>query len=185
MHLSGFPVCLSSVFTGESRAAQDEQTASRPLPSVLLKGPLKAFCDSVSLSVTLCPKRQGRREQELWGRGAGLGASLEAPGGRTFCIRAPESLSDPRRLPPGPSSSRESRELASEGHLRRASWSLVCSQRLEGGRPRVPRLFRQQVCPCPIMEPNVPLGGGGVYKHHWGSREGGVTEPAHSLQQKG
>lgn len=58
MHLSGFPVCLSSVFTGESRAAQDEQTASRPLASVLLKGPLKAFCDSVSLSVTL-PKEAG------------------------------------------------------------------------------------------------------------------------------
>lgn len=125
MHLSGFPVCLSSVFTGESRAAQDEQTASRPLPSVLLKGPLKAFCDSVSLSVTLCPKRQGCREQELWGRGAGLGASLEAPGGRAFCIQAPESLSDPRRLPPGPSSPQESRGLASEGHLRRASWSLA------------------------------------------------------------
>lgn len=124
MHLSGFPVCLSSVFTGESRAAQDEQTASRPLASVLLKGPLKAFCDSVSLSVTL-PKEAGPPGAGALGPRGGAGASLEAPGGRAFCIRAPESLSDPRRLPPGPSSPQESRGLASEGHLRRASWSLA------------------------------------------------------------
>lgn len=180
MHLSGFPVCLSSVFTGESRAAQDEQTASRPLASVLLKGPLKAFCDSVSLSVTLCPKRQGRREQELWGRGAGLGHRWRHQVAGPF-------VSEPRNPYQTPGGC-----LLVLPLLRKAGgWPLrdTCEGPagawLQGGRPRVPRLFRQQACPCPIMEPNVPLGGGGVYKHHWGSREGGVTEPAHSLQQKG